>query len=156
MTHNYNSLLDDYNKLIKENEILSQQNNDLIQDMDDLKKDFEAFKLRYDDIYSRDIIEIFNLGELWAETFSEDLENPEKIVIATDNFKPDNIIVGQDFICAESKSKAVEWLKIVKTALIFVENHKNLKDDLDDSHEKDIPEVKQDYEISDNFENFWD
>jgi len=153
VTHNYNNLLDDYNKLIKENEILSQQNNDLIQDLNELKEDYSAFKLRYKDIYSRNIIEIFSLDELWKEVFSQDLKDPDKIVIATDNFKPENIIVGQEFICAESKEKAIEWLKIVKTALIFVENNEGLKKD---SVEENIPEVKQDYDIPDNFENFWD
>jgi len=93
------------------------------------------------------------LDELWKEVFSQDLKDPDKIVIATDNFKPENIIVGQEFICAESKEKAIEWLKIVKTALIFVENNEGLKKD---SVEENIPEVKQDYDIPDNFENFWD
>ena len=155
VTRNYNNLLDDYNQLIKENEILSQQNNELIEDLDELKRDYSAFKSRYEDIYSRDIIEIFNLDDLWQEIFKQDLENPEKIVIATDKFKPDNIIVGQDYVCAESKDKAVEWLKIVKTALIFVESNDDFSDDLNNVKE-DIPEVKQDYEIPNNFENFWD
>ena len=155
VTRNYNNLLDDYNQLIKENEILSQQNNELIEDLDELKRDYSAFKSRYEDIYSRDIIEIFNLDDLWREIFKQDLENPEKIVIATDKFKPDNIIVGQDYVCAESKDKAVEWLKIVKTALIFVESNDDFSNDLNNVKE-DIPEVKQDYEIPNNFENFWD
>ena len=155
VTRNYNNLLDDYNQLIKENEILSQQNNELIEDLDELKRDYSAFKSRYEDIYSRDIIEIFNLDDLWREIFKQDLENPEKIVIATDKFKPDNIIVGQDYVCAESKDKAVEWLKIVKTALIFVESNDDFNNDLNNVKE-DIPEVKQDYEIPNNFENFWD
>ena len=158
VTHNYNNLLDDYNKLIKENEVLTQQNNELIEDIDEVKSEFSAFKLRYEDIYSKDILEIFNLEELWQETFRQDLIDEDRIVIATNKFRPENIIVGQNYIAAESKSKAIEWLNIVRTALIFVdENSEDLKKELDETKEKEkIPEVKDDYDIPNNFENFWD
>lgn len=158
VTHNYNNLLDDYNQLIKENEVLTQQNNELIEDIDEVKSDFSAFKLRYEDIYSKDILEIFNLEELWQETFRQDLVDEERIVIATNKFRPENIIVGQNYIAAESKSKAIEWLNIVRTALIFVdENSEELKKELNETeNEEKIPEVKDDYDISNSFENFWD
>lgn len=158
VTHNYNNLLDDYNKLIKENEVLTQQNNELIEDIDEVKSEFSAFKLRYEDIYSKDILEIFNLEELWQETFRQDLIDEDRIVIATNKFRPENIIVGQNYIAAESKSKAIEWLNIVRTALIFVdENSEDLKKELDETKEEEkIPEVKEDYDIPNNFENFWD
>ena len=158
VTHNYNNLLDDYNQLIKENEVLTQQNNELIEDINEVKSDFSAFKLRYEDIYSKDILEIFNLEELWQETFRQDLVDEERIVIATNKFRPENIIVGQNYIAAESKSKAIEWLNIVRTALIFVdENSEELKKELNETeNEEKIPEVKDDYDISNSFENFWD
>ncbi len=158
VTHNYNNLLDDYNQVLKENEVLSQENNELREDIDEVKSDFSAFKLRYDDIYSRDILEIFNLNDLWQETFRQDLNDEERVVIATNKFKPDNIIVGQGFIAAESKSKAIEWLKIIRTALIFVDdNSDDLKKELNEKEEEKIPEVKEDYDdISNAFENFWD
>lgn len=158
VTHNYNNLLDDYNKLIKENEVLTQQNNELIEDIDEVKSEFSAFKLRYEDIYSKDILEIFNLEELWQETFRQDLIDEDRIVIATNKFRPENIIVGQNYIAAESKSKAIEWLNIVRTALIFVdENSEDLKKELDETKEKEkVPEVNDDYDIPNNFENFWD
>ena len=158
VTHNYNNLLDDYNKLIKENEVLTQQNNELIEDIDEVKSEFSAFKLLYEDIYSKDILEIFNLEELWQETFRQDLIDEDRIVIATNKFRPENIIVGQNYIAAESKSKAIEWLNIVRTALIFVdENSEDLKKELDETKEKEkVPEVKDDYDIPNNFENFWD
>ena len=158
VTHNYNSLLDDYNQVIKENEVLSQENKELMEDIDEVKSDFSAFKLRYEDVYSRDILEIFNLDNLWQETFRQDLVDEERVVIATKKFKPDNIIVGQCFIAAESKSKAVEWLKIIRTALIFVDdNSDDLKRELDDAAPTKVPEVRDDYDdISSTFENFWD
>ena len=157
VTHNYNNLLDDYNQVIKENEMFSRENKELIEDIDNLKSEFSAFKLRYEDIYSRDILEIFELHELWQDTFRQDLTNEEQIVIATNKFKPDNIIVGQGFIAAHSKQDAIDWLKIIRTALIFVEeNEEELKQDLREVPESKPPEVREDYEIPNNFENFWD
>ena len=157
VTQNFNNLLDDYNQLIKENEILTQENTGLHEDLDELKSDFSSFKLRYEDIYSKDILEIFNLDNLWKDTFGENLEDSQNIVVATNSFKPDDIIVGQGYICAESREKAIEWLKIVRTALIFVENNKDeLSEDLQKTTESKPPEVKDEYEIPNNFENFWD
>ena len=157
VTHNYNNLLDDYNQVLKEQEVLTRENKELREDLDDVKSDFSAFKLRYEDIYSREILEIFNLSDLWQDTFREDLNDEERIVIATDKFRPDNIIVGQNYIAAESKTKAVEWLNIVRTALIFVDdNEDDLKRDLQSENEDNVPEVRDDYEIPNNFENFWE
>lgn len=157
VTHNYNNLLDDYNQLIKENEVLTSENKNLIEDLDDLKSDFNSFKLRYEDIYSKEILEIFNLEELWQDTFRQDLVDEDRIVIATNKFKPENIIVGQNYIAAESKTKAVEWLNIVRTALIFVDdNAEELKKELDNTPEKKVPEVRDEYDIPNTFENFWD
>ncbi len=157
VTHNYNNLLDDYNQLIKENEVLTQENNELREDFTEAKSEFEAFKLRYDDIYSKEILEIFNLNDLWQETFRQDLEDNNRIVIATDKFRPDNIIVGQGYIAAESKVKAIEWLKIIRTALIFVDdNSDDLKKNLSENVDKEPEQVSEDYDISSSFENFWD
>ena len=157
VTHNYNNLLDDYNQVIKEQEFLTRENKELREDIDEIKSDYSAFKLRYEDIYSKEILEIFNLTELWQDTFHQDLEDAERIVIATNKFKPDNIIVGQGYIAAESRVKAIEWLNIVRTALIFVDdNEEDLKKDLSSNEETKSPEVVDDYEIPNNFENFWD
>ena len=157
VTHNYNSLLDDYNQIIKEQDVLTQENKELREDIDAIRSDFSAFKLRYEDIYSRDILEIFNLNDLWQEIFHQDLTDEERIVIATNKFRPDNIIVGQGYIAAESRQKAIEWLNIVRTALIFVdENASELAKELSDAEETKPPEVIDDYEIPNTFENFWD
>lgn len=157
VTHNYNNLLDDYNQLIKEQEVLTRENNELREDMNDLKSDYAAFKSRYDDIYSKDILEVFSLNDLWQDTFRQELSDEERIVIATNRFRPDNVIVGQGYIVAESRNKAVEWLNIVRTALIFVDdNEDDLKKELGSNDESKAPEVNDDYEIPNNFENFWD
>ena len=157
VTHNYNNLLDDYNQVIKEQEVLARENKELREDIDDIKSDYSAFKLRYEDIYSREILEIFSLNDLWQDTFRQDLADEERIVIATNKFRPDNIIVGQGYIAAESKQKAIEWLNIVRTALIFVDdNEDDLKKELTPESEEKPPEVIDDYEIPNTFENFWD
>ena len=131
--------------------------SDLREDMNDLKSDYSAFKSRYEDIYSKDILEVFSLNDLWQDTFRQELSDEERIVIATNRFRPDNIIVGQGYIAAESRNKAVEWLNIVRTALIFVDdNEDDLKKELDSNDESKAPEVIDDYEIPNNFENFWD
>ena len=157
VTHNYNNLLDDYNQVIKENEVFSRENKELLEDIDNVKSEFSAFKLRYEDIYSRNILEVFDLNELWQDTFKQELNNEEQIVIATNNFKPENVIVGQGYIAAQSKQDAVDWLKIIRTALIFMEdNEKDLKEDLDEVKESKPPEVLDDYEVPNSFENFWD
>ena len=157
ITHNYNSLLDDYNKLIKENEVLSMENNDLHNDIDNLKSDFTNFKNRFEDIHNKDFLEIYKLDELWQEVFKQDLLDEEKIVIATSKFKPDNIIVGQGFIAAQSKNHAIDWLKIIKTALIFVEDNKEeLTKELSSKSIKKSPEVREDYDLPNTFEKFWE
>ena len=157
VTHNYNNLLDDYNQVLKENEVFSRENKELLEDVEEIKSEFSAFKSRYEDIYSREILEIFELNELWQETFRQDLTNEKQIVIATNKFRPDNIIVGQGFIAAQSRQSAIDWLKIIRTALIFVEENKDdLNQELNDDVESKPPEVKDDYEIPETFENFWD
>lgn len=157
ITHNYNSLLDDYNQVIKEQEVLTRENKELREDLDGIKSDYSDFKLRYEDIHSKEILEIFSLAGLWYDTFNEDLTDEERIVIATNKFKPENIIVGQGYIGAESRQKAIDWLNVVRTALIFVDdNGEDLKRELDSNEQTNPPEVNDDYEIPNNFENFWD
>ncbi|WP_407416549.1 hypothetical protein [Methanobrevibacter sp.] len=157
ITHNYNNLLDDYNKLIKENEVLTMENNDLHNDIDNLKSDFSSFKNRFEDIYNKDFLEIYKLEDLWEDVFRQELIDEEKIVIATNKFKPDNILVGQGFIAAQSRNHAIEWLKIIKTALIFVEDNKEeLTQELSSKRQNKPPEVRDDYDLPNNFENFWD
>ena len=157
VTHNYNNLLDDYNKLIKENEVLSMENKDLHDDIDNLKSDFTNFKNRFENIHTKDFLEIYRLDELWRETFNQNLVDEEKIVIATNKFRPDNILVGQGFIAAQSRNQAIDWLKIIKTALIFVEDNKEeLTKELSSKHSNKSPEARDDYDLPNTFENFWE
>lgn len=156
VTNDYNSLLESHDQLIKENEVLCQENTGLIEDIKEIKDEYNEFKVQYSDIYSKQILEVFELENLWQETFNQVLSDEERIVLATDKFKPDNIIVGQGFIAAQSKKDAVEWLKIIKTALIFInDNSDDLKNN-DDVEKDEVSNEKDDYDISNTFENFWD
>jgi predicted nuclease with TOPRIM domain len=157
ITHNYNNLLDDYNKALKENEVLSMENNDLNNEIGDLKSDFSEFKARFENIHTKDFLEIYRLNDLWNEIFGENLVDEEKIVIATNKFRPDNILVGQGFIAAQSRNQAIDWLKIIKTALIFVEdNEDELRQEFNSKTQNKPPEVRDSYDIPNTFENFWD
>ena len=156
VTNDYNSLLESHDQLIKENEVLCQENTGLIEDIKEIKDEYNEFKVQYSDIYSKQILEVFELENLWQETFNQVLSDEERIVLATDKFKPDNIIVGQGFIAAQSKKDAVEWLKIIKTALIFIDDNSDDLKNNDDVEKDEVSNEKDDYDISNTFENFWD
>ena len=156
VTNDYNSLLESHDQLIKENEVLCQENTGLIEDIKEIKDEYNEFKVQYSDIYSKQILEVFELENLWQEIFNQVLSDEERIVLATDKFKPDNIIVGQGFIAAQSKKDAVEWLKIIKTALIFIDDNSDDLKNNDDVEKDEVSNEKDDYDISNTFENFWD
>ena len=149
-------MLESHDQLIKENEVLCQENTGLIEDIKEIKDEYNEFKVQYSDIYSKQILEVFELENLWQETFNQVLSDEERIVLATDKFKPDNIIVGQGFIAAQSKKDAVEWLKIIKTALIFIDDNSDDLKNNDDVEKDEVSNEKDDYDISNTFENFWD
>jgi hypothetical protein len=76
------------------------------------------------------------------------------------------VIVGQGFIVAKTKDEAIDWLKIIRTTLIFLDNNENLQNDLNhnkgtknqdiDNSISDVNENNNDeYDMS-NFQNLWD
>ena len=157
---NYSKELTDNNQSLKE-EIQSLENT-----LDDIKSEYSNFKSKFANIYTKDLLEVFNLKELWQESFDEILTKEDKVIYATNNFKPLNIIVGQGFIVAKTKDEAIDWLKIIRTTLIFLENNENLQNDL--NHNMDTKNQNIDNSISDgnennndeydmsNFQNLWD
>ncbi|OWT33244.1 hypothetical protein BGI41_03430 [Methanobrevibacter sp. 87.7] len=112
-------------KLESDNDKLNSDINNLQKINDELKSEIADFKTRYSNIHTKKILEIFSLSQLWSDTFNEDLNDEEKIVIATNEFKPENIIIGQGFIGARSVDEAIDWLRVVRTALIFVNLRNN-------------------------------
>ena len=161
LTKKYNSLLDDYNQVIEENKVICSQNQDLSDEIEIINQkhekiisDFSDFKLRFEDIHSKDILEVFNLSKLWESIFKEKLESLDKIVIATNKFRPEDIVVGQGYICAKDKQTAIEWLKIIRTTLILLDN---TEDDLKNQLNNENNEEKEsyDYEMPNNIGDFF-
>ncbi|KZX11449.1 hypothetical protein [Methanobrevibacter filiformis] len=175
-------IADESETLKNENNRLNKEIIDLKNDLSNIKSDFSQFKTKFSDIYNKNILEMFPLSNLWEESFNESLKNEEELIIATNDFKPDNIIIGQGVICANSKKDAVEWLKVIKTALIFFENkegnfsefmnqhdyknnnpEKNNKKNKNnhyfndyDYNKHDYNNKKQDELDSEDYESFWD
>ncbi|MDO5850569.1 MAG: hypothetical protein Q4P14_05075 [Methanobacteriaceae archaeon] len=117
----------DIKNLRDKNEKLTEEVLSLQKELDKIKSDYSTYKSRFENIYSKDSLEIFDLSALWEELFDE-IVNEElykAITIATDEFKPTDLIVGQGFIGAKTKEDAKDWLKIIKTALIV--NFKDFK-----------------------------
>lgn len=84
-----------------------------------LKGEFSSIKSKYEEIQNKNFFEVFHVDELWKESFNEKLKDKEQIYFISNEFKPENIVVGQDKIAASSRKDAVDWLKIIRTVLIF-------------------------------------
>ncbi|MGL6297574.1 MAG: toprim domain-containing protein [Methanobacteriaceae archaeon] len=119
------TLTNNVNSLQEENNSLKEKVNNLNHELDDVKSQYSDFKARYSNIYNKNLVEVFSIKDLWETIFNEHLDDEDKVIFATSKFKPDNIITGQGWICAASKADAVDWLKIIKTALIFADYKPN-------------------------------
>ncbi|MDR1820192.1 MAG: hypothetical protein LBR15_08125 [Methanobrevibacter sp.] len=124
-----NSLINDYEIIKNENYKLKKEIKTLNTQLDDFKTEFSDFKDRFSNIHNKDILEVFQLSKLWEDSFNEVLNHEHHVVLATNNFKPDDIIIGQGLIGAISKVHAVEWLKIIRTSLIFISSSSHLLND---------------------------
>lgn len=110
--------------------------NEEIETLEDkynrLKSEFNSIKYSFSEIQNKELFEAFSIDELWKESFDEELENKEQIYFISNEFKPENVIVGQDRILALSKKDAVDWLKIIRTVLIFYDSKiEDLKEEFD-------------------------
>lgn len=136
--------------LVSRNQELSDEIEGLHVKLGNLEDDFKVVKDRYVDIknkygliQNKNLFEIFSLEKLWKDTFSEDLDEEEHVYFITSEFKPENIVVGQGYIAAPSRGDAVEWLKILRTVLIFYDSKiEDLKEEIDD--EKSNPNIFRD------------
>lgn len=120
-------LIEESKALRDKNEKLSENIKILQKDLDTIKSDFSDYKSRLESMYVRNSLEVFPIVDLWNELFREGFnENIYKfILLVTDNFRPQNIMIGQGVICAESKDEALDWLKVIKTASILVDENIN-------------------------------
>ncbi|MGB9936869.1 MAG: toprim domain-containing protein [Methanobacterium sp.] len=89
----------------------------------ELKESFNSLKSKFEESRNKKLYEVFSIEELWEESFNEKLKDTEQIYFISNEFKPENIVVGQNRIAASNKEDAIEWLKVIRVALIF-ENSK--------------------------------
>lgn len=123
-------------KLETENQNLTSENKELTESNDKLSKKLEIVqdefrtakdrhadtKNKYQFIKAKQLFERFSLSKLWKESFDEELNEEEQIYFISNEFKPENIIIGQGYIAAASKEDAKEWLKIIRAVLIFYDS----------------------------------
>ncbi len=135
-------------KISTQNENLITQNQRLLDDkesfsikINELREELKTNKQRYVDLKNeygllknKNLFEIFPLDKLWKETFNENLDEEEHVYFITTEFKPENVLAGQGFIAAPSREDAIEWLKIIRTVLIFYDSKiEVLKEEIDNN-----------------------
>jgi predicted nuclease with TOPRIM domain len=142
------NIYDENDVLQSENQELSVKSRELLEVNEELTEELAIFKEKSENIEhkydkvnkeiekirTKPLFELFYLEDLWKEVFDEELEDEDQIYFATNQFRPDKIIVGQGCVGAVSKEKAIEWLKIVRTALIFYDSK---EDNSEDNSNKD-------------------
>ncbi len=120
-------------KLSDSNEKLSDKLTIVQDDLRNAKNRHADIKNKYQFIKSKQLFERFSLSELWKESFDEELNDKEQIYFISNEFKPENIIIGQDYIAAATKEDAKEWLKIIRAVLIFYDSKiEDLKEEFTD------------------------
>jgi len=114
-------------------ERLESKLNTLQNELKLIKHRYADLKNKYGVIANKIFYESFSLSELWKETFKESVIEEEQINFITSEFKPDRIVLGQGFIAAPSKKDAVDWLKVIRTVLIFYDSKiEDLREEIGD------------------------
>jgi predicted nuclease with TOPRIM domain len=122
------------------NKKLSGSNDNLAEELKIVEDEFRNAKQKHVDIKnkyqfikSKQLFERFSLKKLWKESFDEELNEEEQVYFISNEFKPDEIIVGQGYIAASSKDVAKEWIKIIRAVLIFYDSKiEDLKEEFTD------------------------
>lgn len=160
----------------KLNSNLQAEINSNNEHLNELTERYNVIKTKNTYFEEKQLNEVFSITNLWIETFNESLKSDERIIFATNQFKPNNIIVGQGLISAPNKTAAVQWLKVVKTALFFIDSeirNNNVINDYENSNDtemveennvesnSEIPEIKEKTskygeDISSRIMNLWD
>lgn len=121
-----------YQEAIDTNDKLNEESEALKNKYKYLKNEFNTIKSEYEEIKEKNLFEVFSINNLWKEAFDEELDDYEQIYFISNEFKPENIVVGQNRIVALSKKDAVDWLKIIRTVLIFYDSKiEDLKEEFD-------------------------
>ncbi len=120
-------------ELVDAQERLKLKQNNLQEEFKVTKQRYADVKNQYGMLINKNLYERFPIHELWKETFNETLDEEEHITFITSEFKPENIVLGQGFIAAPSKKDAVDWLKVIRTVLIFYDSKiEDLKEEIGD------------------------
>ena len=127
-------------KLLSQNQEILDSNEKLENKLKIVEDEFQSAKNKHVDIKNKyhilknkKLFEAFQLKELWKEAFNEELIDEEQIYFISNEFKPEKIILGQGYIASHSKEDAVNWLKIIRTVLIFYDSKiDDLKEDFGD------------------------
>ncbi len=141
------SLLNKMEEFSLQSEQLQQETEKLKDELDNIQAEYNHLESLYNRLQDKNLCEVFSIKKLWVELFDEELADYEQLTFATNQFKPANIMVGQGWIAAQSKDDALEWLKVIKTALIFMDSTKSgeIKEDLDEEDN-----------LLDKFQDMWE
>ncbi|NYB26625.1 MAG: topoisomerase [Methanobacteriaceae archaeon] len=128
-------LFSENQRLSDEKEIINKKVTELNDEIKRIKQSYADIKNEYGLLKNRNIFETFSLTDLWKDTFNEDLDEEEHVYFITNEFKPENIITGQGFIAAPTRKDAADWLKIIRTVLIFYDSKiEVLKEEIDNNN----------------------
>jgi predicted nuclease with TOPRIM domain len=140
-------------EIVQINNQLQEQMETIKNNSQDLKKDYSQLKRECSRIHEKNLLEVFSIKKLWNEAFNQILKNEDQIIFATNQFKPDNIVVGQGWISARSRDDAIEWLKVIKTALIFIDPETK-SEDFTQEIQQEPPEEED--RLDNRFKNIFD
>ncbi len=108
--------------LLDEKEVLNKKVTELSSELRKVKQRYADIKNEYGLLKNKNLFETFSIKNLWKDTFKEDLVEEEHVYFITAEFKPENIITGQGFIAAPTIKDAADWLKIIRTVLLFYDS----------------------------------
>ncbi len=127
-------LASENHRLLDEKDIISKKVTELNDEIKRIKQSYADIKNEHGLLKNKNLFETFSLTDLWKDIFNEDLDEEEHVYFITNEFKPENIITGQGFIAAPTRKDAADWLKIIRTVLIFYDSKiEVLKEEIDNN-----------------------
>jgi predicted nuclease with TOPRIM domain len=140
-------------EIVQINQQLQEKLETLQDDSNRIKNEYVQLKSRCSRLQEKNLLEVFSIKKLWKEAFNQILKEEDQIIFATNQFKPDNIVVGQGWISARSRDEAIEWLKVIKTALIFIDPTVN-SEEIQEEIRENLQE--EDNKLEKRFKNIFD
>lgn len=141
-------------EIVQINQQLQEELETLQDDSNRIKNEYVQLKSRCSRLQEKNLLEVFSIKKLWNEAFNQILKEEDQIIFATNQFKPDNIVVGQGWISARSRDEAIEWLKVIKTALIFIDPTTVNSEEIQQEIRENLQE--EDNKLEKRFKNIFD